>query len=103
MTDPTDTAPNRPRRPNPVLTIFVMPALWDSESVKAWREAGHKVECISLLNIEDPTRRPTSAGDLIDADLVIGPNCHFFTAALDKHGDEVLKWARKRRKESKQR
>ena len=94
MTDPTDTAPNRPRRPNPVLTILVHPDCWELESVKAWREAGHKVQSMEF-DYEgklDP---------IVQADIVLGPNCHYFHPSLDTHGDEVLKWARTRRKEAK--
>ena len=82
-------------KPNPILTILVHHDLWELECVKAWREAGHNV---GLLADETYTLEM-----YLLADVILGPNCHFFTAALDKHGDEVLKWARKRRKESKQR
>lgn len=104
MADPTATVPSRPRRPNPVLTILVHPDCWELEPVKAWREAGHRVRKFTSYLYEvasdDVNLDPTIVQNV---DVFLGPNCHFFTAALDKHGEEVLKWARKRRKESKQR
>ena len=72
-------------KPNPILKILVHPDLWDLPCVVAWREAGHDVS-------------PFSGEWYVQADILLGPNAHYFHPALNPHGEEVLKWARKRRK-----
>jgi len=64
---------------NQPLRIFVHPDLW--EAWKHLEDAGHVL-----------ARLTPGAG--ADADLIVGPNCHYFDRHLAPYMEDTLKWAR---------
>jgi len=88
------------------LTIVVFPPLGDWPEVVKLEEQGHKIIKIDGSDhVDDPLnpghmvpgRHVYSGSDLLDADLIIGPQCWYFDTKHRKYLTQAIKQARLRR------